>query len=144
MAQRLWGPLGLKEIFLPGFQEPAGPAARAWTGQGTALEVAPLGRMSLLSIGNSAFERYSNARTVARWGRAFFTGSAIGAEMRSQMLDFVPAAGNIPGESPANPEPAWPFGSTTTSTGRSGGTAAAPLSGAASCCTTTPARSSWW
>jgi CubicO group peptidase (beta-lactamase class C family) len=32
---------------------------------------------------------------VARWGRALFAGNVIGPEMRRQMLEFVPASGNV-------------------------------------------------
>lgn len=99
--ERLWAPLGLGDTFLPGFQEPPGPVARAWTGPGAAREVAPLGRMSLLSVGHSAMGLFSNALDVARWGRALFAGDVLGDAMRAEMLEFVPAAGNIPGESGA-------------------------------------------
>jgi D-alanyl-D-alanine carboxypeptidase len=100
--ERVWGPTGLTEIFLPGAEGPAGPVARAWSGQPPAQsEVDPLERMSLLSVGNSAFGLYSNARTVARWGHALFAGKVLGDRMRAEMLEFVPAAGNIFGESGA-------------------------------------------
>jgi len=99
--ERIWTPLGLDEIFLPGFETTAGLVAQAWGGRQAAQEIAPLERMSLLSIGNSAFGLFSNARTVARWGRALFTGKVFGESIRQQMLDFVPAAGNIPGEAGA-------------------------------------------
>lgn len=99
--ERLWDPLGLTEVFLPGFEPAPGPVAAAWAGTGAAEEVAPLEHLSLLSIGNSAFGLFSNARTVARWGRALFAGSLLGDAMRAQMLDLVSAAGNIPGESGA-------------------------------------------
>lgn len=98
---RLWDPLGMGEIFLPGHETPAGPVAQAWSGQGASDETAPLDQMSLLTLGNSAFGLFSNARTVARWGRALFTGGVFGEAMREQMLEFVPAAGNIRGESGA-------------------------------------------
>lgn len=98
--ERLWDPLGLDEIFLPGHEPPPGPVARAWVGQSQEA-VFPLDQMSLLSIGNSAFGLFSNARTVARWGRALFTGSVFDQNTFDQMVDFVPAAGNIPGETGA-------------------------------------------
>ena len=98
---RLWEPLGLGEIFLPGFDAPPGPVATAWAGSGADEEVAPLDQLSLLTIGNSAWGLFSNARTVARWGRALFSGQVFGETMRTEMLEFVPAAGNIPGESGA-------------------------------------------
>lgn len=99
--ERLWGPLGLDEIFLPGLESPAGPVGRAWVGQTSDQEVFPLDHMSLLSIGNSAFGLFSNARTVARWGHALFTGEVIDGATFDQMVEFVPAAGNIPGETGA-------------------------------------------
>lgn len=99
--QRLWEPLELEEIFLPGHEPPPGPVGQAWAGQGANDEVTPLDQMSLLTIGNSAFGLFSNARTVARWGRALFTGGLFGEATRAQMLEFVPAAGNILGESGA-------------------------------------------
>ncbi|MCE7996664.1 MAG: beta-lactamase family protein [Roseivirga sp.] len=96
--ERLWGPLKLTDIFLPGFESAPGPVATAWrNGQ----EVEPLKEMSLLTIGNSAFGLFSNARTISRWGRALFSDSFLSPGMRSQMLTFVDAAGNIPGESGA-------------------------------------------
>jgi D-alanyl-D-alanine carboxypeptidase len=96
---RLWSPQGLDEIFLPGFQDPPGPVANAWMGRPPATETVPLDRMSLLSLGNSAWGLFSNARTVARWGRALFAGNVVGDAMRHEMTRLVPAAGNIPGES---------------------------------------------
>lgn len=94
----LWGPLKLSEIFLPGFESPAGPVANAWrNGQ----QITPLDEMSLLTIGNSAFGLFSNARTISRWGRTLFSDSFLSASMRTEMLSFVDAAGNIPGESGA-------------------------------------------
>lgn len=96
--ERLWGPLKLTEIFLPGFEPAPGPVASAWrNGQ----EVNPLEEMSLLTIGNSAFGLFSNAKTINRWGRMLFSDSFLSQSMRSQMLIFVDAAGNIPGESGA-------------------------------------------
>lgn len=100
--QRLWGPLNLTEIFLPGLEKPAGPVARAWVGAPPdQQELDPLEMTSLITIGNSGFGLFSNARTVARWGRALFTGQVFGEEIRAEMLKFVPAAGNIRGESGA-------------------------------------------
>lgn len=99
--ERLWAPLGLTPSFLPGAEEPAGPVAYAWTGQPPGQQVNPLDRMSLITVGNAAFGLFSNARTIARWGRALFAGAVVGDGMRAEMLDFVPAAGNIPGESGA-------------------------------------------
>lgn len=99
--ERLWGPLGLEEVFLPGLEAPTGPVAHAWLGNTAEQEVQPLEFMSLVTIGSYAFGLHSNARTVARWGRALFSGGVFGDEMRQQMLEFVPAAGNIRGESGA-------------------------------------------
>ncbi len=96
--QRLWNPLGLREIFLPGHEPPAGPVAPALSNAGI---VAPLDRMSLLSSGHSAFGLMSNARTMARWGHELFAGRVISARMQQEMRTLVPAAGNIPGESGA-------------------------------------------
>lgn len=98
---RLWSPLGLTEIFLPGHESAPGPVATAWRGSPADEQVTPLEEISLLTIGNSAFGLFSNARTVARWGRALFTGQVFGSAMRSEMLEIVPAAGNIPGEAGA-------------------------------------------
>jgi D-alanyl-D-alanine carboxypeptidase len=97
--QRLWDPLRLGEVFLPGQEPPAGPVAPALASTGGI--VAPLDNMSVLSVGHSAFGVFSNARTIARWGHALFTGSVISAAMQQQMRTLVPAAGNIPGESGA-------------------------------------------
>lgn len=100
--ERLFGPLGLEEIFLPGWMEPAGPVATAWAQRGATEEIHPLeDALSLLSIGSYAFGMVSNARTVARWGRQLFRGDVLSPEMRRQMTELVPAAGNIPGESGA-------------------------------------------
>lgn len=93
--QRLWAPLGLDEIFMPGVQDPPGPVAVAQTnGQ----RFQPLDHLSVLSIGNSAFGLLATARTVARWGHALFAGSVISAERQAEMRTLIPAAGNIAGE----------------------------------------------
>lgn len=99
--ERLWGPLGLTDIFLPGFQGPPGPVATAWAGRGAETETQIEESTALISTGSSAFGLFSNARTVARWGRALFTGQAFAAGVLQEMLEFVPAAGNIRGESGA-------------------------------------------
>ncbi len=96
--ERLWGPLGLGEIFLAGQEPPAGPVARALSADGV---VAPLEHVSLLSLGNSAWGLFSTARTQARWGRALFAGPVLSAGLQQEMRRLVPAAGNIPGESGA-------------------------------------------
>jgi D-alanyl-D-alanine carboxypeptidase len=97
--RRLWDPLGLDEIFLPGYEPAAGPVAPALTRTGA--RVAPLDHLSVLSTGNSAFGLFSNARTIARWGHELFTGQVMSARMQQEMRSLVPAAGNIPGESGA-------------------------------------------
>lgn len=96
--QRLSTPLDLQEIFLPGLQDPPRPVAPAL---GVTAVVAPLDHMSVLSIGHAAFGLLASARTVARWGRALFTGTVISDEMQHAMRELVPAAGNIPGETGA-------------------------------------------
>jgi D-alanyl-D-alanine carboxypeptidase len=96
--QRLWGPLGLREVFLPGFEPAPGPVAAARGGSGL---VAPLDRMSLVSTGHSAYGLFASARAVARWGHELFTGTVVSARMQQEMRTLVPAAGNIPGESGA-------------------------------------------
>ena len=98
---RLWEPLGLNEIFLPGLESPTGPVAHSWLGNTSEQEIEPLEVMSLVTIGSYGFGLHSNARTVARWGQALFTGGVFGDDMRREMLEFVPAAGNIAGESGA-------------------------------------------
>ncbi len=95
---RLWDPLGLTEIFLPGVEPAPGPVAPALTSRGL---VAPLEQMSLLSIGHSAFGLMATAETVAKWGHALFTGGVISPAMQEAMRTLVPAAGNIPGETGA-------------------------------------------
>ena len=100
-TERLWAPLGLEQIFLPGYQEPPGPVAMSWYGPRSDAEVAPLEHMALLTMGNGAFGLFSNADTVARWAHELFNGGAFGEAMGSEMLQFVPAAGNIRGESGA-------------------------------------------
>ena len=98
---RLWAPLGLTGIFLPGVQDPPGPIATAWAGQGASTAVEPLGEMALLTIGQSAFGLFADASVVARWGHGLFAGSVLDTGTRAEMLELVPAAGNIPGESGA-------------------------------------------
>lgn len=94
--QRLFSPLDLQEIFMPGLEEPPRQVAPALSSSG--LLVAPLDRMSLVSIGWSAFGLMASARDVARWGHALFTGQVVSDEMQAAMKELVPAAGNIPGE----------------------------------------------
>ena len=96
--ERLWDPLGLKEIFLPGYEDAPAPTATTRIG---AAWVDPMQRIGSLSAGHAAFGLLSNARTVARWGRALFTGSLLNPTMQGAMRTLVPAAGNIPGESGA-------------------------------------------
>jgi len=97
--QRLWAPLGFDRIFLPGFETAPVPVATSWHLTRTFTRtVQPLEEMSLISTGSYAFGLFTNAQTVARWGRELFTGSIISKAMKAEMLKFVPAAGNIPGE----------------------------------------------
>lgn len=96
--RRLWGPLRLSEIFLAGHEPAPGPVAPALSADGI---VAPLEHVSLLSLGNSAWGLFSNARTMARWGRELFAGNVLSARIQQEMRTLVPAAGNIPGESGA-------------------------------------------
>lgn len=96
--ERLWDPMGLKEIFLPGHESAPVPMADVRVASGW---VNPAQRMASLSAGHAAFGLMSNAQTVARWGRALFTGTVLSATMQGAMRTLVPAAGNIPGESGA-------------------------------------------
>jgi D-alanyl-D-alanine carboxypeptidase len=95
LHERLWGPLGLDEMFLPGLESPPGPVAAAWGRTGA---VAPLGRMSSVSAGNAAFGVFATARAVSRWGRALFEGQVVSPRMQKEMRRAVPAVGDIPGE----------------------------------------------
>jgi D-alanyl-D-alanine carboxypeptidase len=96
--QRLWAPLALTAVFMPGIDDPPGPVAVA-AGRGGVF--APLDQLSLLSIGQAAFGLYADASTVAAWGHALFAGTVLSAERQAEMRDLVPAAGNILGESGA-------------------------------------------
>jgi D-alanyl-D-alanine carboxypeptidase len=96
--ERLWKPLGLTEIFFVGHESPPGPVARAF---GAAGVVQPLDDLSLVTAGHGAGAVFATARTVARWGRALFSGSVLTPETQRAMRTMVPAAGNIPGESGA-------------------------------------------
>ena len=95
---RLWAPLGLSAVFLPGLEEPPGPLAFALD---RGVVVDPLEQPAVLSVGHSAFGLLATADTVAAWGHALFTGTVISEEMQSAMRTLVPAAGNIPGETGA-------------------------------------------
>lgn len=97
--QRLWTPLGLHAIFMPGVDEPPGPVAAAVGRNGGV--VAPLERLSLLSVGQAAFGLYADAATIASWGHAFFAGTVVSPERQAELRALVPAAGNIPGETGA-------------------------------------------
>lgn len=100
--EELWEPLGLDRIFLPQVETAPAPVASAWrVTRNSTTQVEPLERMSLLSIGSYAFGLFADARTVARWGKALFAGDVLGDDTRKEMLEIVPAAGNIPGESGA-------------------------------------------
>lgn len=96
--QRLWTPLDLRGVCMPFSDEPPGPVAVA-AGRGGVF--APFAFPALLSIGQAAFGLFADASTVARWGRALFTGTVLSAERQAEMRTLVPAAGNIPGESGA-------------------------------------------
>lgn len=93
--QRLFGPLGLDAILMPGLEEPTRPVAVAYP-SGSAIN--PMDHLSLLSIGHSAFGLLSNASTVARWGHALISGSVISERSQQEMRTMVAAAGNIQGE----------------------------------------------
>lgn len=94
--ERLFDPLQMREVFLPGFQAPPAPIAHALTR--AAGIVSPLDRMSLASAGSYAFGLLASARNVARWGHALFTGGVISPRSQAEMRTLVSAAGNIPGE----------------------------------------------
>ncbi len=96
--QRLWRPLGLSGVFLPGAEDAPGAVAGALGREGV---VDPLAHVALLSVGQSAFGLYADAATVAAWGHALFLRDVISPERQEEMRDLVPAAGNIPGESGA-------------------------------------------
>jgi D-alanyl-D-alanine carboxypeptidase len=96
--QRLWTPLGLDEIFFPGFEAPSEPVASVF---GTNGLFVPMTRISQLTTGNTAGGLFGTARHVAAWGHALFTGSLLSPDLQAQMRQLVPAAGNIPGESGA-------------------------------------------
>jgi D-alanyl-D-alanine carboxypeptidase len=95
---RLWAPLGLTDVFLPGYEEPPDPVAMALTAAGL---VNPLQRTAALSVGHSAFGLLATASAVAAWGHVLFQGTVVSAESQSAMRTLVPAAGNIPGETGA-------------------------------------------
>jgi D-alanyl-D-alanine carboxypeptidase len=94
--QRLWTPLELTEIFMPGLEDPPRPVAAALNAAGV---VAPIEQMAVLSVGASAFGLLASARDVAAWGHALFTGRVISPAMQDEMRRLGPAAGTIPGES---------------------------------------------
>jgi D-alanyl-D-alanine carboxypeptidase len=95
---RLWAPLGLTDVFLPGYEEPPGPVAIALTAAGL---VDPLQRPAALSVGHSAFGLLATASTVAAWGHALFEGTVVSEEAQLAMRALAPAAGNIAGETGA-------------------------------------------
>jgi D-alanyl-D-alanine carboxypeptidase len=97
--ERLWDPLQLGEVFLPGYETPPMPAAHALVSSGGVVN--PIEQMSFLSAGNSAFGLLASARDVARWGHALFTGNVVSAKSQTEMRMLVSAAGNIPGETGA-------------------------------------------
>lgn len=98
LRERLWAPLGFTEIFMIGHEPPPGSVARAFNGT---TFVQPLDNLSQSSGGHGAGAVFASARTVARWGRALFTGTVVSPATQRAMRTLVPAAGNIPGESGA-------------------------------------------
>ncbi len=92
---RLWRPLRLTEIFLPGHEATPGPVANVLNGSSI---VDPLSHPARLSAGNAAYGLFANARTVARWGHALYSKRVISSLMQQEMRTMVSAAGNIPGE----------------------------------------------
>jgi D-alanyl-D-alanine carboxypeptidase len=94
--QRLWSPLGLERIFMPGLEWHIDPVAQARTSSN--VMIAPLDFPAVLSVGHSAFGLLADAPTIARWGHALFTGAVISEERQREMRTLVPAAGNIVGE----------------------------------------------
>ncbi len=95
---RLWSPLTITEIYLPGFDDPPGPLALLRNAVGWH---APLDYGAELSIGHSAFGLIASASSVTRWGRALFSGDVISKRMQTEMRTLVSAAGNIQGETGA-------------------------------------------
>jgi CubicO group peptidase (beta-lactamase class C family) len=61
--------------------------------------VNPLDNVSGFTTSWSAFGLVATPLDVARWGRALFTGDILNEDMTGEMLQFAPAAGNIPIES---------------------------------------------
>ncbi|AXT20415.1 class A beta-lactamase-related serine hydrolase [Flavobacteriaceae bacterium AU392] len=100
--EMIWEPLGLTDIFLPGYESTENSVATAWLRLSDKFEpIEPLNNMSLLSIGYSAFGLLSNTKTIAKWGHTLFRDYFINESTYEEMLTFVPAAGNIYGESGA-------------------------------------------
>jgi len=97
--KRLWEPIGLRELYYPGHEStPPEHVAHARAGEEI---VDPLSYPALITRGQSAAGLFSNARTVAAWGRGLFAGEVLTQAMQVEMRTLVPAAGNIPGESGA-------------------------------------------
>jgi D-alanyl-D-alanine carboxypeptidase len=95
LYRRLFQPLGLQVVFMPGVEEAPGPVAWAFGSSGM---TNPMARPSVLSIGHSAFGFMANAETIARWGHALFSGAVISDSMQRELRTLIPAAGSIRGE----------------------------------------------
>jgi D-alanyl-D-alanine carboxypeptidase len=97
---RLWGPLGLAEVFLPPDEAARGAVANAWVGgsPSTQREVDPLANVAGFSSRWAAFGLVATPREMARWARALFGGPVLSAESRREMQSVVPGSGEIPQE----------------------------------------------
>jgi D-alanyl-D-alanine carboxypeptidase len=93
--QRLWEPLDLTDVFMPGFGDPPAPVAAALRAGSV---VNPLDEPARITVGHSAFGLLSNAATVAKWGRALFSCHLVSPAMQREMRTLTPAPGSIPGE----------------------------------------------
>ena len=93
--ERLWDPIGLKEIFLPVCEEPPGLVAFTLGNKGL---VDPSDQISWFSAMYSAFGLMASARNIACWGHALFEDNVLTVEMQKEMRTVVPASGSIPGE----------------------------------------------
>ncbi len=96
--RRLWEPLGLTAIYLPGASDAPAPVAMARTSWGV---VNPHDHPARLTTGHGAYGLLADAPTIARWGDALFRGQVIPDAMQREMRTLVPAAGNILGETGA-------------------------------------------
>jgi D-alanyl-D-alanine carboxypeptidase len=97
--ERFFGPLGLREVFLPPDEPARGAVANAWVGSASATdETDPLRNVAGFSSRWAAFGLVASPRDVARWSQKLFAGGVLEPATRQQMLQFVPAAGTIPQE----------------------------------------------